>query len=130
MFGGYDRTQVAALREEFVPFTLRTGIEVRLVGNPGFQDYVSDSVAAGDPPDVAVLPQPGTVRDLARQGHLIDLGTYIDVDRLKQVQSPYLVSLGTVGDDGSWPASDGSLVRRVRERQPQEHDLVPGARIP
>ena len=88
LFGGYDRTQVAALREEFVPFTLRTGIEVRLVGNPGFQDYVSDSVAAGDPPDVAVLPQPGTVRDLARQGHLIDLGTYIDVDRLKQDRVP------------------------------------------
>ena len=74
----------------------------------GYQDYVSDSVAAGGRRHRGP-PQPGTVRDLARQGHLIDLGTYVDVDRLKQVQSPYLVSLGTVGDDGSWPASEGSL---------------------
>jgi len=109
LFGGYDPTQVAALREEFVSFTLQTGIEVRLVGNPQFQDFVSESLAAGDPPDVAVLPQPAAVRDLARQGDLIDLSTYIDVDDLKREQSPYLLSLGTVGDDGSWPSSEGSL---------------------
>ena len=63
---------------------------------------------AGDPPDVAVVPQPGIVRDLAREGHLIDLGTYLDLEALKSDQSPYLVSLGTIGDDGSWPASDGA----------------------
>jgi DNA-binding SARP family transcriptional activator/ABC-type glycerol-3-phosphate transport system substrate-binding protein len=108
VFAGYDPAAVAALRKEFRAFTAETGIEVRLVGNPEFQDYVADSIAAGDPPDIATMPQPGLIRDLARQGHLIDLGTYVDIEELKQAQSPYLVSLGTAGDDGSWPATDGT----------------------
>jgi alpha-glucoside transport system substrate-binding protein len=107
-FAGYDDVEVEALRNEFEAFTAETGIEVRLTGNPAFHDYVADSLAAGDPPDIAVLPQPGLVRDLARDGHLIDLGTYMDVEQLKADQSPYLVSLGTVGADGSWPAPDGA----------------------
>jgi DNA-binding SARP family transcriptional activator/ABC-type glycerol-3-phosphate transport system substrate-binding protein len=108
-FGGNDPIEVAALRTaEFNDLTDRTGIEVRLVGNPTFQDYVAESLEAGDPPDIAVVPQPGVVRDFARDGHLIDLGTYVDIDRLRRDQSPYLVSLGTVADDGSWPSSDGA----------------------
>ena len=71
-------------------------------------DYVADSIAAGHPPDVAPLPHPGAVRDFARQGHLIDLGTYLDIEQLRRDQSPYLISLGTLGEDGSWPASTGT----------------------
>jgi serine/threonine protein kinase/ABC-type glycerol-3-phosphate transport system substrate-binding protein len=108
VFAGYDPAAVAAFRNEFARFTTQTGIEVRLVGNPEFHDYIVDSIAAGDPPDIATMPQPGLIRDLARQGHLIDLGTYVDIEELKQTQSPYLVSLGTAGDDGSWPATDGT----------------------
>jgi alpha-glucoside transport system substrate-binding protein len=36
------------------------------------------------------------------------MSTYLDLDALRRDQSPYLVSLGTVGDDGSWPSSDGA----------------------
>ena len=46
--------------------------------------------------------------EFARRGELIDLGTYLDIERLKVDQSPHLVSLGTMGPDGSWPSSEGS----------------------
>jgi DNA-binding SARP family transcriptional activator/ABC-type glycerol-3-phosphate transport system substrate-binding protein len=112
VFGGLDPSRFAALRAEFAGFTAETGIEVRLVGaqlsdDAGF-DYVAESVAAGNPPDIAMIPQPGAVRDFARDGHLIDLGSFLDIDELKDDQSPYLVSLGTLGEDGSWPASEGT----------------------
>ncbi|HJS27772.1 MAG TPA: extracellular solute-binding protein, partial [Actinomycetota bacterium] len=112
VFGGLDPDRVAALRAEFAGFTAETGIEVRLIGaqlsdEAGF-DYVAESVAVGNPPDVAMIPQPGSVRDFAREGHLIDLGSFLDIDELKEDQSPYLVSLGTLGEDGSWPAAEGS----------------------
>ena len=109
LYAGNDQDRVSALRREFEAFTAETGIEVRLVGNPNFPDYV-----AHEPRGRAIRPtspslrQPGYVRDLARGGSLIDLGTYLDLERLKEDQSPYLVSLGTIGDDGSWPASDGA----------------------
>ena len=112
VFSGLDAQRFAALRTEFAGFTAKTGIEVRLVGQElseeGAVDYVADSVAAGDPPDIAPLPNPGAVRDFARQGYLIDLGTYLDIEKLKREQSPYLISLGTLGQDGSWPASTGT----------------------
>ena len=88
---------------------------------------MAESVAEGDPPDIAVAPQPGTVLDLAREGHLIDLGTYLDLDALRNDQSPYLVSLGTIGDDGSWPASKGATYG-VFVSSSQEPDLVSVAR--
>jgi DNA-binding SARP family transcriptional activator/ABC-type glycerol-3-phosphate transport system substrate-binding protein len=108
LFGGNDGERVAELRNEFAAFTAETGIEVRLVGNPAFDDYVDQSLEAGDPPDVAIIGQPGYVRAFAQDGHLIDLSAYVDIGRLNEDQSPYLVSLGTVGDDGTWPASDGA----------------------
>ncbi len=108
LFGGNDPDRVEIFDKEFASFTAETGIDVRVVGNPFAHDYVAESVAEGDPPDIAVAPQPGTILDLAREGHLIDLGGYLDLDALRNDQSPYLVSLGTIGDDGSWPASDGA----------------------
>ncbi len=113
LYGGNDQDRITALRSEFEGFTAQTGIEVRLIGNPNYDDYVAQSLEAGDPPDVAIVAQPAYVRDFAREGSLIDLGAYVDIDKLKNDQSPYLVSLGTVGDDGSWPASEGTTYGAV-----------------
>ena len=52
---------------------------------------------------------PGAAADLARQGHLVDMSSFLDADQLRSDQSPYLVSLGTIAPDGSWPAGDGQL---------------------
>jgi alpha-glucoside transport system substrate-binding protein len=112
IFSHLDAARFAAVREQFEGFTAETGIEVRFVGSELSEEeainYVVDSVAAGDPPDIAPFPQPGALSDLARQGHLIDLGTYLDIEKLKQDQSPYLISLGTLAEDGSWPATTGT----------------------
>ena len=112
VFSSLDAPRFAALREEFEGFTAETGIEVRFVGSELSEeeaiDYVADSVAAGDPPDITPFPQPGALSDFARQGHLIDLGTYLNIEKLKQDQSPYLISLGTLAEDGSWPSSTGT----------------------
>jgi DNA-binding SARP family transcriptional activator/ABC-type glycerol-3-phosphate transport system substrate-binding protein len=60
-------------------------------------------------PDIAFLGQPGSVPHLARDGALMDLGAYLDVGQLKNEYSPYLLSLGTVGEDGSWPSHEGTV---------------------
>jgi DNA-binding SARP family transcriptional activator/ABC-type glycerol-3-phosphate transport system substrate-binding protein len=109
MFVGFDEARLDAFRREFAAFTAETGIEVRLVGNPTTHDYVVQSVAAGDPPDLGVVPQPGVVAELGRAGHLVDLGTFVDREGLIGDQSPYLVSLGTIGADGSWPSDAGDM---------------------
>ena len=117
LFAGLDTT--AKFRQELAQFTERTGIDIRLVGNPAIPNYLESSVASGDPPDLAFFGAPAeSVVRFAREGgikartrkpvrRLVDLATYIDVEQLMADQSPYLVSLGTVGADGSWPAAEG-----------------------
>jgi serine/threonine protein kinase/ABC-type glycerol-3-phosphate transport system substrate-binding protein len=96
--------------DEMRAFTAETGIAVRAIsGSEDFEPWLRERVAAGDVPDLALFPQPGSIASLAREGQLVDLGPPLDPDRLAADQSPYLVSLGTIGDDGSWPARDGRL---------------------
>jgi serine/threonine protein kinase/ABC-type glycerol-3-phosphate transport system substrate-binding protein len=106
---GAGSVRLADVRAALQGFTATTGIDVQLVGNPDQESWLDEVLAAGDPPDVAELGQPGAVASLARDGHLMNLGIYLDADRLRAEQSPYLVSLGTLGSDGSWPSSRGSL---------------------
>jgi DNA-binding SARP family transcriptional activator/ABC-type glycerol-3-phosphate transport system substrate-binding protein len=106
---GAGSVRAADVRAALQGFTATTGIDVQLVGNPDQESWLDEVLAAGDPPDVAELGQPGAVASLARDGHLMDLGIYLDADRLRAEQSPYLVSLGTLASDGSWPSSGGSL---------------------
>jgi DNA-binding SARP family transcriptional activator/ABC-type glycerol-3-phosphate transport system substrate-binding protein len=101
--------ELADVRAELQGFTKTTGIDVQLVGNPDQPSWLEEVVAAGDPPDVVEFPQPGAVASLAREGHLMDLGSYLNAERLRTEQSPYLVSLGSVGSDGSWPSDDGTV---------------------
>jgi ABC-type glycerol-3-phosphate transport system substrate-binding protein/energy-coupling factor transporter ATP-binding protein EcfA2 len=103
----FDPTWQAGFRGELERFTARTGIEIEVFGSENFEAQIAESVAAGDPPDIALFPQPGSVESYARDELLMDLGAYLDVERLRSDQSPYLVSLGTVGSDGSWPSGEG-----------------------
>jgi serine/threonine protein kinase/ABC-type glycerol-3-phosphate transport system substrate-binding protein len=62
-----------------------------------------------DRPDITVVPHPSLVASLAREGRLMDLGAYLDLERLGKDYSPYLLSMGTVGAEGSWPSEQGNL---------------------
>jgi ABC-type glycerol-3-phosphate transport system substrate-binding protein len=107
-----DPEAFAPTQTELDAFTERTGIEVEFVSFPEIDNWITAEQAAGDPPDLAFAP-PGILSDLARQGHLVDLGTFVDGDELGSIQSPYLVSLGTLGRDGTWPADRGKLFGAV-----------------
>ena len=96
------------LRRDLRTFAEDTGVEVRFVDFPELNTAITVAEAEGRPPDIT-FANPGVVVDLARHGNLIDLGASLDLDRLRSDQSPYLVSLGTIGADGGWPSSHGSL---------------------
>ncbi|MBB5122670.1 sugar ABC transporter substrate-binding protein [Streptomyces eurocidicus] len=56
-------------------FSRRTGAEVAFVpSGDDMSSFVGSKVAGGDPPDVAMLQQPGVLREFARKGWLKPLG--------------------------------------------------------
>ncbi len=57
----------------FDPFEERTGITVKYNGSNEFENIIYVRAKGGNPPDVAIFPQPGGVATLARRGHLIPL---------------------------------------------------------
>jgi serine/threonine protein kinase/ABC-type glycerol-3-phosphate transport system substrate-binding protein len=103
-----ESSRPADFERQLQPFTQATGIQVRLVGVPEFLDWQTGTLAPSNPPDIAYFSSPGGLTRLAREGYLADLSRYLDVEALREQTSPYLVSLGTIGRDGSWPSDGGS----------------------
>jgi alpha-glucoside transport system substrate-binding protein len=93
--------QAAAFQSEFVDFTAETGIEVVVEGSGDFEVLATTRAEAGDLPDIINFPQPGLMADLARDGVLIDLGTFLTNDYLLQQYDQSWIDQGTV---------DGTLV--------------------
>lgn len=55
-------------------FAAQTGAEVRFrSAGDDVAAYVGPRIEGGDPPDVAILPQPGVLRSFAEQGDLIEI---------------------------------------------------------
>lgn len=79
------------LRAELDRFTRRTGVTVDYAFNSEAQNLLS-SLAAGNPPDVALLAQPGLVLDLAGRGELVAVSSYIEGATARSAFGDYLVS--------------------------------------
>lgn len=96
------------VEEAFAPFTAETGIEVVYEGTDAFATVLPIRVEGGDVPDLAIFPQPGLMRDLAREGVLTPLGSFMDLDTLSEAFGPDWVELGAVDDQvyGVWMRSD------------------------
>ena len=93
--------QAAAFQAEFDDFTAETGIEVVVEGSGDFEVLATTRAEAGDLPDIINFPQPGLMADLARDGHLIDLGPFLSNEYLLQQYDQSWIDQGTV---------DGTLV--------------------
>ncbi len=63
----------AGLRASLDVFEEQTGITVRLTGSDNFVDDLRGRVSEGDPPDIALFPQPALIEELARAGDLVPL---------------------------------------------------------
>lgn len=101
------------LEAAFAPFEERTGIEVVYEGTDAFATLLPVRVESGDPPDLAMFPQPGLMRDLAQSGQLVPISDLIEPSELQEAYSQDWIDLGTVDGElyGIWyRASVKSLV--------------------
>lgn len=68
---GDDQTLVVNM---LAYFSKATGIKVNYSSSENYEQQIVIDTEAGSPPDIAILPQPGLIADLARKGRLIPLG--------------------------------------------------------
>ena len=95
----------AGFERELEAFTELTGIELDL-GSSEEQDV--QNIATGDlePPDIVAFG--GGIPTWA-QARAIDIGQFVDSETLRSDFGEYLLSFGTVADDGDTPSRDGTV---------------------
>lgn len=108
IFNAAGEQQNTVFEENFIAFQERTGIDVLVEGSPDFETLAVVRSEAGDPYDILNFPQPGLMADMARSGHLVDLGQFISNADLNAAYSSSWLDLGSVDGKvyGVWHGAD------------------------
>jgi alpha-glucoside transport system substrate-binding protein len=78
-------------------FTQKTNIDVEYTTARDFVPVIRTRLAAGNPPEVAIIPRPGVLSDLAKQGAVKNLGSMgLSSSYMKARYGPAWIKLGTV----------------------------------
>ncbi len=99
IFSLWGGSEQEAFQKVLTQFTEDTGIETKYEAARDFLPVIRTRLAAGNPPEVAILPRPGFVDELARDDALIsleDLG--LDPDTINENYNPTWTDLATFED--------------------------------
>jgi alpha-glucoside transport system substrate-binding protein len=96
--GAFVDVEADRFAEAMTPFEEATGAKVEYSGDKSFEQSLNVQVQAGNPPDVALLPQPGGMKNYASQGKLYPLPADI-VANIDANYAPGWKESGTA-DDG------------------------------
>jgi alpha-glucoside transport system substrate-binding protein len=80
-----------------------TGVDVKYSSSENYEQQIVIDAQAGSPPDIAILPQPGLIADLAAKGFLTPLGA----DTQKWLLDNYAAGQSWV-DLGTYKGKDGA----------------------
>ena len=95
ILGVWTGKEAEAFNKMVAPFETKTGIKVEFTGTRDLPAVLTTRVEAGNPPDVSALPNPGQMIEFAKDGKLIDLSTFMDMNVLKSDYSPTWLDLGS-----------------------------------
>ena len=74
MFGPWRGEDQVLVESVLAYFTAASGVKVNYSSSENYEQQIVIDTQAGSPPDIAVLPQPGLIGDLAAKGLLVPLG--------------------------------------------------------
>ena len=83
VLGVWGGEELDHFKEVVYPFTEETGIGMAFEGTRDLPAVLTTRVEAGNPPDLAILPNPGQMVELAKAGELVDISAFMDMDALK-----------------------------------------------
>lgn len=83
IYTGFTGEQAKDFDAMLAPFEKQTGIKVTHVGIANVQSVLTTRIQAGDPPDIALFPQPGLIDDLVSRGQIKSLDSVVNVSKLK-----------------------------------------------
>jgi alpha-glucoside transport system substrate-binding protein len=109
VFGAFRDQEALLFEEAMTPFEQRTGIDIVYEPSSEFETQIFIQVEAGNPPDVAALPQPGLMRNFAERGALTPLAD----ETLDRINANYTSAWK---DLGSYEGSVYGVFHRVNAK--------------
>jgi len=83
VLGVWGAEEVDDFEAVVAPFTEETGTTMQFEGTRDLPAVLTTRVEAGNPPDVAILPNPGQMVEFAKEGKLVDISAFMDMEQLK-----------------------------------------------
>jgi alpha-glucoside transport system substrate-binding protein len=77
------------------PFTHQTGIKVNVESTRDVNATLTTRIQGNNLPDIAILPNPGKMQQLAQQGHLVALNDLVDVSQITSQYDSKWIDLGS-----------------------------------
>jgi alpha-glucoside transport system substrate-binding protein len=93
VWSGSEQDNFMALLQ---PFLDHTGIEVEYTSTRDINAVLTTQIQGGNPPDVAGVPGPGQLREMAQEGSVIALNDVIDMDQMEANYAEGLIDLASV----------------------------------
>ena len=103
MFGPWRGEDQALVESMLAYFTAASGVTVNYSSSENYEQQIVIDTQAGSPPDIAILPQPGLIADLASKGLLTPLGE----ETTNWLKENYAAGESWVGL-GSYAGADGA----------------------
>lgn len=90
-FGGDEEKNFNASLAEFEK---TSGIDVKYTSDQDFTTTIKQKVSSGDSPDIGLFPQPGGMLEMAAQGKVQPIDTYLDYDKIQGTLLPGFLDAG------------------------------------
>ncbi|MBA2285740.1 MAG: carbohydrate ABC transporter substrate-binding protein [Ktedonobacteraceae bacterium] len=92
VWGGEEQDSFRAV---VAPFTRRTKVNVNIESTRDLDAALTERLRGNNPPDIAILPNPGKMQQLAEQNKLIRLDTFLNMGQINIDYHSSWVDLGT-----------------------------------
>ena len=84
ILGGFTDQDEVKFNDTIKSFEEATGIDIQYTGDKSFEASITTRVEGGDAPDIANFPQPGLLARFAATGKVVDVSTFIPVEKLQE----------------------------------------------
>lgn len=97
--GAFGEAEAEAFEESLKSFEEDSGIDITYTPSTDFTTEINSRVKGGNPPEIALFPQPGLVMDFAESGDAIALNELVDLDPIEQSLIPGFLDSVRDSDD-------------------------------
>jgi len=96
VLGVWGADELASFEAMVAPWEEDTDGTMEFTGTRDLIAILTTRVQAGNPPDIAILPNPGQMAELAKDGELVALDSFLDMDKIEDEYAQGWIDLGTV----------------------------------